>query len=105
MSHSPTASSLALAVAGLFAASTAFAGDPATPAPGATATVKCQGINGCKGEGACHTATNSCAGQNACKGTAWIKVETEKVCTDKGGTVVKDPPAEPAKPAAPAPAK
>ena len=53
------------------------------------AKVKCQGINACKGKGACATATNACAGQNACKGKGWIEV-TSKQCKAKHGTVVVD---------------
>ena len=54
-------------------------------------TVKCAGINECKGHGACAAADGShdCAGKNSCKGKGWIKVESEDECTEKGGTVVK----------------
>ncbi|OUR96676.1 hypothetical protein A9Q84_10055 [Halobacteriovorax marinus] len=48
-------------------------------------TGKCQGINSCKGTGACSGKTNSCAGHNSCKGKGWVKV-TKKQCMDKGGT-------------------
>ena len=55
-------------------------------------TVKCSGINECKGKGACGAAdgSHSCAGKNECKGKGWVKVATEKECTDKGGAVVKE---------------
>lgn len=55
-------------------------------------TVKCSGANACKGQGECGAADGShaCAGHNECKGKGWIKVKSEKECTDKGGTVVKD---------------
>jgi len=55
-------------------------------------TVKCSGINECKGHGACASADakHDCAGKNECKGKGWVKVATEKECTDKGGKVVKD---------------
>ena len=36
------------------------------------AKVKCEGVNGCKGQSACATATNSCQGQNSCKGTGYL---------------------------------
>jgi hypothetical protein len=51
--------------------------------------VRCEGINECKGKGACNTAKNACAGKNACKGQGWVNV-TEKECKDKGGKVVAD---------------
>ncbi len=50
-------------------------------------TVKCSGVNACKGKGACGTATHSCAGQNACKGKGWIKISS-KACEKKGGKVL-----------------
>jgi hypothetical protein len=50
--------------------------------------IKCAGINDCKGHGSCAGAGHSCAGKNACKGQGWVKVSTEKECTDKGGTLV-----------------
>jgi len=55
-------------------------------------SVKCAGINSCKGTGACGAADGShaCAGKNECKGKGWVKVKSDKECTDKGGTVVKD---------------
>ena len=31
-------------------------------------TVKCVGVNDCKGKGTCKSAKNDCKGQNACKG-------------------------------------
>lgn len=52
------------------------------------ATVKCTGINSCKGKSACGTATTTCAGQNSCKGKGWIMV-TPKVCKAKGGKIKK----------------
>lgn len=63
------------------------------------AKVKCQGINECKGKGACAGATNDCAGMNACKGKGWLEV-TAKECKDKKGTVLvekKKPAAKPKK--------
>jgi hypothetical protein len=35
------------------------------------ATVKCSGVNSCKGTSECKSAKNSCKGQNSCKGTGW----------------------------------
>lgn len=91
---------IAMAVAGLMlAAAPQLAHADTKPAE---AKVKCQGINECKGKGACHTATNGCAGENTCKGKGWIEV-TAKDCKAKGGSVVvaKDDKAKPA----PAPKK
>jgi len=51
-------------------------------------SVKCQGINSCKGQSKCKTADNACAGQNSCKGKGWLPTATAQECTDKGGTVV-----------------
>ena len=52
------------------------------------ATVKCSGINSCKGTSLCATATTACAGQNSCKGQGWIKA-TKADCDTKGGKVLK----------------
>jgi len=77
---------IATAVAGLFAAGTAFADEAA----GGTATeVKCLGVNECKGTSECGVPDgHSCHGANGCKGKGWIKL-SEKDCKDKGGTVLK----------------
>ena len=83
-------STLALAVAGLIASASlsATAGDaPAKTTTAATMTVRCMGINSCKGTGACSTAANGCHGANSCKGKGVTMVATEKECTDKKGTV------------------
>lgn len=54
-------------------------------------TVKCQGINSCKGQGECGAADGShgCQGKNECKGKGWVKVKSEKECEKKGGKVFK----------------
>jgi len=69
---------LATAAAGLFAAaavSPSFAGSD---------KVRCYGVNGCKGKGACKTAENACKGQNACKGKG-VTPMSAKDCKAKGG--------------------
>lgn len=48
----------------------------------------CQGINACKGQGACAGAGHSCGGKNACKGQGLSKA-TAADCTAKGGKVVQ----------------
>jgi hypothetical protein len=52
------------------------------------ATIKCSGINSCKGTSACATATSACAGQNSCKGQGWVKA-SKADCDTKGGTVLE----------------
>jgi hypothetical protein len=52
-------------------------------------SVKCMGINGCKGQSKCKTASNACAGQNSCKGMGWLVTSSAEECTQKGGTVIK----------------
>lgn len=38
------------------------------------AKVKCEGVNSCKGQGACATEKNSCAGKNSCKGQGYVQL-------------------------------
>ncbi|MCB9556349.1 MAG: hypothetical protein H6707_09625 [Deltaproteobacteria bacterium] len=52
------------------------------------ASVKCQGINSCKGTSDCAGAANDCKGLNGCAGTGYLLVETDKECADKGGKVI-----------------
>ena len=69
-------SSLALATAAAVMFSTA----PMTAANAADgAKVKCEGVNACKGTGACKTAANDCAGKNACKGHGFLSL-TQAEC-------------------------
>ena len=78
--------SLATAAAALFSAAVV----PAVHAADAgSTTVKCSGINACKGQSKCKTAESACAGQNSCKGKGWIVVPSASECTTKGGTVIK----------------
>lgn len=75
---------LVTAAAALFSATAA----PVSMAATDEGSVKCQGINSCKGQSKCKTATTACAGQNSCKGQGWLPVATPKECTDKGGKVL-----------------
>ncbi len=78
---------LAASAAALFAsavATPAFAGDTKD-----SKSVKCQGINACKGQSKCATATNACAGQNACKGQGWLLSPSADECMKQGGTIIK----------------
>jgi hypothetical protein len=67
---------MAAAAAMLFTSvisTTAFAGD--------AATVKCQGVNSCKGQSECKSAKNSCKGMNSCKGQGYVSM-TKEACAD-----------------------
>jgi len=77
---------IASAVASLFVMNAANAQDKGGKET--SKSVKCAGVNECKGKAACAGAKNSCAGENGCKGQGWIKVDSEKACKDKGGTIV-----------------
>jgi uncharacterized membrane protein len=75
---------VATAVAGLFLAKAGVAraaGDKTE-----AKTVHCEGINACKGQGACEGVGHGCAGKNECKGKGWIDASAEE-CKTKGGTV------------------
>ena len=84
---------VAAAVVGMLAGGHNFAGETKKDTG---KTVKCSGVNSCKGHGECASADGShaCAGKNECKGKGWVKVKTEEECTKKGGTVMKDEKAE-----------
>jgi len=76
---------IATAVAGLFMARGALAQE-AGGAKAEGAKVKCEGVNACKGQGACGGAGHDCAGKNGCKGKGWIEMSAAD-CKTKGGTV------------------
>lgn len=48
-------------------------------------SVKCYGVNSCKGHGKCKTAKNACKGKNSCKGQGMMKMSGKK-CEKAGGT-------------------
>lgn len=75
---------IATAVAGLFLAKGALA--QYGEAKKAEAKVHCEGVNECKGKGACGGAGHDCAGKNACKGKGLIDLSADD-CKAKGGTV------------------
>lgn len=86
MDHRIKGALVASAVAGLFMAQGALAADEA---PADDATVKCVGINSCKGTSLCGVpGKHSCHGANECKGKGWIKAKA-KECKDKGGTILE----------------
>lgn len=80
-----TTSALVFAAASLFTSGLALADDKPAAAEG---TVKCGGVNACKGHSACATATNACKGQNSCKGKGFA-VTTAKDCAAQGGKEIK----------------
>lgn len=51
------------------------------------ASVKCEGINECKGHGDCAGEANGCKGQNECKGKGYVAVPSEAECLEKSGMV------------------
>jgi len=59
----PSGASLAIAAAALFV-SACTTGESFYAQTG---QVKCQGVNGCKGQSDCKTANNDCKGKNACR--------------------------------------
>ncbi|MBI2339172.1 MAG: hypothetical protein HYU99_02235 [Deltaproteobacteria bacterium] len=79
---------VATAVAGFIFTANCMAEETTTSTT--TAKVKCSGMNECKGKGMCKGMDNACKGQNGCKGKGWMEMDTEKDCTDKKGTVVKE---------------
>ncbi|MCP5268242.1 MAG: hypothetical protein H6943_04280 [Zoogloeaceae bacterium] len=85
MNHKKSGIAIASAAAALFALGTTATVVQAADAP----TVKCAGINSCKGTSECKTAKNDCKGHNACKGKGWMSKASAKECTDAGGTVLK----------------
>ena len=87
MSNNMKGAFIAGAVASMFLAGTAHAGDKAKEGG---KTVKCSASNACKGQGACKGASNACKGQNGCKGQGWQEAASAKDCTAKGGKVIAD---------------
>jgi uncharacterized membrane protein len=81
---------LVTATAAVFVSLTATDVMAAKKNANASAEVKCQGINSCKGQSKCKTANSACAGQNSCKGQGWLPTASEQECTDKGGKVVSE---------------
>jgi len=77
---------IAAAVAGIFSARLALAADEGAAKGASEAKVHCQGVNACKGKGACGGAGHDCAGKNECKGKGWVDSSAAD-CKAKGGTV------------------
>ena len=77
---------IAAAVGSLFASGAAQAKEKEKKA--SSASVKCAGVNECKGHSSCASANNACKGQNGCKGQGVTETKNDKECSDKGGKVV-----------------
>ncbi len=80
-----TGSMLAVAAATLITTGCANQAANSTSAA-STAKVHCNGVNECKGHGACATENNACGGKNACKGQGFIELTADE-CEAQGGTV------------------
>lgn len=79
----------AIAVASAAAALFAMGASVTTNAQAADMSVKCAGLNSCKGMSDCKTAKNECKGMNSCKGMGWNAKASAAECTSAGGTVLK----------------
>ena len=78
----------ALIVAAVAALFGCMGSNPEPQAPSGTAgSVRCAGINSCKGQGECSTADHSCGKHTPCKGQGWLSVSAEE-CAAKGGKVL-----------------
>ncbi len=51
-------------------------------------TVKCFGLNACKGNGSCKSLGNACKGVNACKGQGFSMLK-KSTCLAKGGKTTR----------------
>ena len=76
-----TGIALATAAAGMFALTAAG------PASAQAAKVKCEGVNGCKGQSDCKSAKSSCKGHNQCKGQGFK--EMSQADCDKAKAAMK----------------
>lgn len=85
-----SATSFALAAAGLALAASAFAADAPKGSAGkaiaANDKVHCYNVHDCKGNSDCKTAEHSCKAQNACKGHGF-KGMAAADCLSKKGTI------------------
>jgi len=51
-------------------------------------SVKCFGVNSCKGQSDCKSGNHECKGQNSCKGQGF-KAETSAKCKADGGSTTE----------------
>ena len=80
-----TRKTIAATATAIFAAGTLVTTVNAQP----SGSVKCTGVNSCKGTSAYKTANSACKGQNACKGQGWVSTTDVVSCTTRGGKVVQ----------------
>jgi len=66
---------LAAAAAALFVSGTA--GQAVATHHEGGEQVKCEGVNGCKGQSECKTDHSACNGQNECAGKGWVHLSPE----------------------------
>ena len=85
LNHIKSGVAIASAAAALFAIGASVATQVQAAEDG---SVKCAGINTCKGSSDCATAKSECKGHNSCKGQGWVK-KTAAECKAAGGTVLK----------------
>jgi hypothetical protein len=88
---------IATAVIALFAAGCSSADDAGTGTAAQAQSVKCVGINSCRGTSECMSADgkSQCQGQNACKGQGFVTVPSERECREKGGVLYAEAKASP----------
>ncbi len=72
---------LASAVAGLLL----VAGAVTTASAAEGDTVRCYGVNKCKGSGDCGGKGHSCAGENSCKGQGYLDIDKDTCLKIEGG--------------------
>jgi uncharacterized membrane protein len=77
---------LASAVAGLMV----LAGAGTTAAAEERETVRCYGVNKCKGSGECGGKGHSCAGENSCKGQGYLNIDKETCLKIEGGRLTPE---------------
>lgn len=87
-SHSIKGALIASAVFSLFGCASANQQAAASPTTTGGGSVKCFGLNSCKGQGTCATADHSCGKHTPCKGQGWMPVDSAEECTAKGGKVM-----------------
>lgn len=87
-----TGAVIASAVAMLFSTTACNSGDDGGEGGSGSATqsVKCEGVNECKGTSECagKDGKNECQGLNECAGQGWVTVPSADECTSQGGTVL-----------------
>ena len=87
MNSNKLAGMIAASATALALSSAAIAADKPLPKQiGANDTVKCYGVNSCKGTADCKTTEHECKGMNTCKGQGF-KALAAGQCLKRGGTI------------------